>query len=126
MITALMILHVFVCILLIVVVILQFGKGAEVGAVMGSSSSQAIFTSSQSGNFFTKATTVLAITFMVNSVALSILKSKAAKKSVLDNEAPVAVPLNSDGLQNKAIDPAKTTSESETQVPAKEAPKKAQ
>jgi preprotein translocase subunit SecG len=43
MVTGLIILHVIICVLLTVVVLLQFGKGAEVGAVMGSSSSQAVF-----------------------------------------------------------------------------------
>ena len=64
MLQGLIILHVIVCILLTVVVLLQFGKGAEAGAMMGSGSSQAIFTSSAKGNFFTKMTTALAIAFM--------------------------------------------------------------
>lgn len=97
MLTALIIFHVVVCLLLITVVLLQFGKGAEVGAVMGGSSgSQAIFTSSQSGNIFSKATTALAILFMVNSIAISSLTSKSAKESIFDDTQPTAVPLNSD------------------------------
>lgn len=96
MIDGLIMLHVIVCILLTVVVLLQFGKGAEAGAMMGSGSSQAIFTSSAKGNFFTKMTTVLAITFMINSVALTMLKSKESSSSRLDGEAPVSAPLNSD------------------------------
>ena len=76
MLTGLLILHVVVCVLLTIVVLLQFGKGAEAGAMMGSGSSQAIFTSSAKGNFFTKMTTVLAVTFMVTSISLTILKSK--------------------------------------------------
>ena len=53
MLTGLIILHVVICILLTVVVLVQFGKGAEAGAMMGGGSSQAVFTSSAKGNFFT-------------------------------------------------------------------------
>lgn len=100
MLQGLIILHVIVCILLTVVVLLQFGKGAEAGAMMGSGSSQAIFTSSAKGNFFTKMTTALAIAFMVNSVALTVLTSKESTDSLLDNEAPVAAPLNNDAAES--------------------------
>ena len=97
MLTTLIILHVFICVLLVITVLLQFGKGAEMGAVMGGGgASQAIFSSSSKGNFFTKLTTFLAIGFMVNSIVLSTLKSREAKNSLFDQEAPVAKPLNSD------------------------------
>ena len=78
------------------------------GAVMGQGSSQAIFSSSQGGNIMTKATTVCAILFMVNSVSLSMLKSREAKKSIMDNVAPVAIPLNNDAAK-PATDAAATT-----------------
>ncbi len=95
--TFLIALHVVICILLVVTVLLQFGKGAEMGAVMGSAgASQAVFSSSAKGNFMTKLTSILAISFMVNSIVLTTLKSREAKRSLFDNEAPVAAPLNSD------------------------------
>lgn len=97
MVTFLIVFHVAICVLLIITVLLQFGKGAEMGAIMGGGgASQAVFSSSAKGNFMTKTTTVLAIAFMVNSIALSIIKSKTANRSLFDNEAPVAAPLNSD------------------------------
>jgi preprotein translocase subunit SecG len=99
MLSGLIILHVIICILLSTVVLLQFGKGAEAGAMMGGGSSQAVFTSSSKGNFFTKMTTVLAITFMVNSIILTTLTSKSAKTSLFDDEAPIAAPLNNDAEQ---------------------------
>jgi len=108
MLSGLVILHVVVCILLTIVVLLQFGKGAEAGAIMGSGSSQAIFTSSAKGNFFTKMTSVLAIVFLVNSVVLTTLKSKASQSSLFDDEAPVAAPLNSD-VSKPAAKPVKKT-----------------
>jgi preprotein translocase subunit SecG len=96
MITTLIVLHVIICVLLVVTVLLQFGKGAEMGAVMGGGASQAVFSSSSKGNFFTKLTSVLAIGFMLNSIALTTLKSRAAKKSLFDDEQELAAPLNSD------------------------------
>lgn len=115
MITFLIVLHVVICVLLVVTVLLQFGKGAEMGAVMGAGASQAVFTSSAKGNFMTKLTTVLAIGFMINSIILTTLKSREARKSLFDTEAPVAAPLNSD---TQALD-AKGV---ETVPAAKEAP----
>lgn len=96
MITFLIALHVIICVLLVVAVLLQFGKGAEMGAVMGGGASQAVFSSSAKGNFMTKLTSILAISFMVNSIVLTTIKSRESKKSLFDTEAPVAQPLNSD------------------------------
>ncbi|MCO4754764.1 MAG: preprotein translocase subunit SecG [Bacteriovoracaceae bacterium] len=105
MITGLVILHIVICILLTVVVLLQFGKGAEAGAMMGQGASQAVFTSASKGNFFTKMTTFLAIAFMVNSIALTTITSKTAGESIFDDEAPVAAPLNPDAMAPEAVAP---------------------
>lgn len=109
MITFLITLHVIICVLLVITVLLQFGKGAEMGAVMGGGgASQAVFSSSAKGNFMTRLTTVLAIGFMVNSIILTTVKSRDAKRSLFDGEAPVAAPLNSDvqALENKGTEAA--------------------
>jgi preprotein translocase subunit SecG len=123
MLSGLVIFHVIVCVLLTIVVLVQFGKGAEAGAMMGSGSSQAIFTSSSKGNFFTKLTTVLAITFMINAVVLSTLKSKDSETSLLDGEAPVAAPLNSDSADALKVDAPKTEA-TPAAAPAKDQPVK--
>ncbi len=106
MMTFLIVLHVVICVLLVVTVLLQFGKGAEMGAVMGGGASQAVFSSSAKGNFMTKLTSILAISFMVNSIVLTTLKSREHRKSLFDNEAPVAAPLNSDvqALDTKGVE----------------------
>lgn len=129
MLSGLVIFHVVVCILLTVTVLVQFGKGAEAGAMMGSGSSQAIFTSSSKGNFFTKMTTTLAIIFMVNSVLLTTLQSKDSESSLLDGEAPVAAPLNNDSQAAPTTDTeakakAETTTETKAAAPAKTEPAK--
>lgn len=120
--TMLVALHVIICVLLVITVLLQFGKGAEMGAVMGGGASQAVFSSSAKGNFLTKLTTVLAIGFMVNSIVLTTIKSRESKRSLFDNEAPIAAPLNSDvqALEKKdAANPA-------TNAPAAQAAPKAE
>ena len=112
MLSGLIILHVVICILLTVTVLVQFGKGAEAGAMMGGGgSSQAVFTSSSKGNFFTKMTTFLAIAFMVNSVVLTTLTSRDAKESIFDDEAPIAAPLNNDAANGSAIPQADAKTE---------------
>ena len=109
MLTFLIVLHVIICVLLVVTVLLQFGKGAEMGAIMGGGgASQAVFSSSAKGNFMTKLTTILAIGFMLNSIVLTTMKSRDSKRSLFDNEAPVAAPLNSDvqALDKKDLEAA--------------------
>ena len=121
MVTMLIALHVLICVLLVVTVLLQFGKGAEMGAVMGGGASQAVFSSSAKGNFLTKLTTVLAIGFMVNSIVLTTIKSRESKRSLFDNEAPIAAPLNSDvqALDTKKVE---TVPAAATEAPATTAP----
>lgn len=134
MLTFLIVLHVIICVLLVTAVLLQFGKGAEMGAIMGGGASQAVFSSSAKGNFMTKLTSFLAIAFMINSIILTTMKSRDARRSLFDNEAPVAAPLNSDveALNKKGMEaapandpnapastePAATTAEPTAPVPA--------
>lgn len=116
--------HVIICVLLVVTVLLQFGKGAEMGAIMGGGASQSVFSSSAKGNFMTKLTSVLAIGFMVNSIVLTTVKSREAKKSLFDNEAPVAAPLNSDvqALDTKNVQTVPAEGAAPTTAPAAQAP----
>src|SRR6185369_4022172 len=91
MITAVIILHVIVSIGLILVVLLQTGKGAEVGAVFGGSSST-IFGSSGAGNFLTRLTTGMAIVFMITSLTLGYFSGKRTSSTIFDNRAAPAAP----------------------------------
>lgn len=91
MITAIIILHVIVSIGLILVVLLQTGKGAEVGAVFGGSSST-IFGSSGAGNFLTRLTTGMAIVFMATSLTLGYFTAKRPAATIFDNRTPAAEP----------------------------------
>ena len=91
MIIAITITHVFVSVGLILVVLLQTGKGAEVGAVFGGSSAT-IFGSSGAGNFLTRLTTGMAIVFMITSLTLGYFAGKKPTATIFDNRAPVTEP----------------------------------
>ena len=91
MIIAITILHVIVSIGLILVVLLQTGKGAEVGAVFGGSSST-IFGSSGAGNFLTRLTTGMAIVFMLTSLTLGYFAGKKPSSTIFDRQAPIEAP----------------------------------
>jgi preprotein translocase subunit SecG len=69
--------HVLVCLILIVLVLLQKGKGAEIGAVFGGSSAATLFGSRGAGNFLTKLTTGSAAVFMVTSFYLAYVALNA-------------------------------------------------
>src|SRR5215470_10727585 len=91
MIIAVTILHVIVSIGLILVVLLQTGKGAEMGAVFGGSSST-IFGSSGAGNFLTRLTTGMAIVFMITSLTLGYFSGKRSSSTIFDNRSVPAAP----------------------------------
>ncbi len=106
--TTLMVLQAIIAVLLIIVVLLQFGKGAEAG-LMSAAGSESIMSSSTRGNIMTKITAVLAILFLANSIVLAKLQNSKFEKSLLDGEAPVARPLNMDATEAPAPATAPTT-----------------
>jgi len=69
-------LHMFCAICIIVLVLLQHGKGAEMGASMGSGASQTIFGSQCTGSFLTKLTVMFALLFAITSISLSFFVNK--------------------------------------------------
>ena len=81
--------HVTVCILLILIVLLQTGKGAEMGASIGGGSSQALFGASGPANVLTKITTAVAIIFMITSLTLAYLSGHQSESSVMKTQVPV-------------------------------------
>lgn len=121
MITLVVILHVFVCLFLIFVVLIQSSKGAEIGAAFGGST-QTLFGSRGAATFLNKLTTIVAIIFMLTSLSLAILTTRT--ESVITKTpikaAPVkpfsettSGPVQSDTgsgqppAQNKPVQPAK-------------------
>jgi preprotein translocase subunit SecG len=92
--TALIIIHISVCIALIMIVLLQTGKGADMGAAFGGGSSQTLFGSSGASTFLTKATTFAAVVFMLTSLTLAYRAShRAADSIIIDTRPPVEQPV---------------------------------
>lgn len=85
--------HVIVCIGLILVVLLQTGKGAEIGAVFGGGSSSTLFGSSGAGNFLTKLTTAMAIIFMITSLTLGYFAGQRPAATIFDSRSPAVEPV---------------------------------
>ncbi|HIF97971.1 MAG TPA: preprotein translocase subunit SecG [Myxococcales bacterium] len=71
--TMLLVLHFMVCFVLITVVLLQRGKGSDLGAALGGGGANTVFGSRGAGNFLTKLTTGSAILFMITSLSLAYL-----------------------------------------------------
>ncbi len=91
----LMIIHVIVCIFLIIVVLLQSGKAADLAGAFGGMGSQTAFGPRGSATLLSKATTISAAVFMCTSLSLSILATRNAGSggTVLENQrAPKSAP----------------------------------
>ena len=86
MVIAITILHILTCVFLIIVVLLQSGRGADVAAAFGGMGSQTAFGPRGSATVLTRATTWAAILFMITSITLSITASRRSTGgSVLGN-----------------------------------------
>jgi preprotein translocase subunit SecG len=92
--TLLLIVHVIVCLFLIIVVLLQSGKAADLAGAFGGMGSQTAFGPRGSATLLSKATTISAVLFMVTSLSLSILATRSAGlgTSVLEGAPRTSVP----------------------------------
>lgn len=86
---AVLIIHVVACLALILVVLLQAGKGASMGAAFGGSS-QTVFGSTGATPFLAKLTTIVAVLFMLTSLGLAIFANRGGMPSVMQETSPPA------------------------------------
>ena len=82
--------HVLVCVFLVLVVLLQSGRAADLAGAFGGAGSQTAFGPRGAATFLSKATTFLAVVFMVTSLTLAIFTTGAQQKSVAGESAPPA------------------------------------
>jgi preprotein translocase subunit SecG len=97
--------HYLVCVFLIVVVLLQSGKAADLAGAFGGMGSQTVFGPRGSATVLSKATTIAASLFMVTSLSLSILATRGGKgsaPSILDKASKPAA------TQQKQAQPGQT------------------
>lgn len=86
------ILHIIVCIALIAIVLLQSGKGAEMGASFGAGGSQSVFGAGGGTTFLSKLTTGAAIIFMLTSLTLAYLSGQSETSSIMPKGAVSPAP----------------------------------
>jgi preprotein translocase subunit SecG len=108
--------HVIVCIALILIVLLQTGRGADIGAAFGGGASQTLFGSTGASSFLSKLTTGAAVIFMLTSLTLAYISSQRPTASVM-SEVP---PVSEEAAQAPAQPPA--PAQSEAAQPAAPAP----
>ena len=115
--------HVLVCLFLVVVVLMQQGKGGGLQAAFGGSGSDAAFGARSSATLLTRATTVLGALFMVGSMTLAILgqRGESSLLSGVDGPgfqpAPVSAPADADAPAALAEDEG-AEPDAETEEPA--------
>jgi len=100
--------HVIAAIAITGLVLIQQGKGADMGASFGSGSSQTIFGSSGSGNVLSKSTSIIAVVFFITSLGLAVVARQQADLSIEDSgliqnldeitQAPAAIISEADEL----------------------------
>ncbi len=108
--TLLLIIHIVVCFALIAVVLLQGGKGADIGATFGAGSSQTVFGARGGQSFMSRLTTGAAVIFMLTSLFLAYYYAKPGADSIMPetvrrNAQPVEAPAVPETDQAVPLDP---------------------
>ncbi|MBS0358640.1 MAG: preprotein translocase subunit SecG [Proteobacteria bacterium] len=111
--------HVLIAIALIALILLQQGKGAEMGAAFGSGASQTVFGSQGSGSFLMKVTGMLAMGFFVTSISLAVIAGHQIVKveepkivippTSTESNQPSTQPTNNISVSKKLEQPNNTT-----------------
>ena len=95
--TVILIIHVLLAVALIVLILVQHGKGADAGAAFGSGASSTVFGARGNATFLTKLTTGIALIFFVTSISLAYIASNktSESKSLIENNQTDKTPSNS-------------------------------
>ncbi len=99
--TLVLVLHFIACIFLIMLILMQSGKGSAAG-IFGSSNSDSVFAGPTATTFITKLTAGVAVLIMFTSIFLTVSVSKRGMSSVVDKvQIPVSAPATDSGSENK-------------------------
>jgi preprotein translocase subunit SecG len=118
--TVLTIIHVLACLLLIGIVLLQQGKGSDMGAAFGGGSSTTVFGADGPVSLLSKITTGCAVIFMTTCLALAYLSANDSTNSVMNQ---ISVPkTNVDGIEQnlQSVEDLTTKTEGTAPAPAEE------
>jgi len=103
--TAILVTHVLITICLIGLILIQRGKGADIGAAFGSGASNTVFGSQGSASFLTRTTAILATLFFITSLSLAYISTKNVEtKSVTEITMP-AEPTTTDDAAPVKVEP---------------------
>lgn len=120
--------HVIVAVSIVVLVLLQHGKGADMGAAFGSGSAGSLFGSSGSANFLSRATGVCAAIFFVTCLALTYFHAPKASTGVMSGGVMQGVPAKTEpakveGGANSVPAPSATSAPVPAPTPTEPQPK---
>jgi preprotein translocase subunit SecG len=117
--------HLVVALGLILIVLLQSGKGADIGAAFGGGSSQTVFGGRGAATFLSKMTTAFAILFMVTSILLTILSAQRGTSTLVREDKPAPATQSAPAAPAAPTPPA-PAAQSAPAAPTPPAPAKAQ
>ena len=110
--SVILVLHILIGLAVCGLVLMQHGKGADMGAAFGSGASGSLFGATGSANFLSRTTAVLAAIFFSTSLALAYIASNKPKTSgsVMENAVqsqslPAVAPKENQAVENKAVTP---------------------
>ncbi len=109
--TLLLVFQVIICVVLVGLILIQKGQGADMGAAFGGGGSQTVFGAQGAGNFLSHTTAVLGAVFFLNSLGLAYLSDHSATSMV----SGIALPSKSPVTSTLPVKPAATAA---TQAPA--------
>jgi preprotein translocase subunit SecG len=117
--TLVLVLHIIAAVGIVVLVLLQHGKGADMGAAFGSGSAGSLFGSAGASNFLSKTTAVLAASFFVTSLGLTYLSAPSKTGGVTES---LAVPAGKSEVKpaapaSSAPAPAADSKDKSTEIP---------
>jgi preprotein translocase subunit SecG len=119
--TLVLVLHIVAAVGIVVLVLLQHGKGADMGAAFGSGSAGSLFGSAGAANFLSRSTAVLAAVFFATSLGLTYFSAPSKSGGVtqsLDASAPgPAAPVKPAAPATSAPAPAGTPADKSTEIP---------
>ena len=120
--TAVLVLHIIAAIAVVVLVLVQHGKGADMGAAFGSGSAGSLFGSAGASNFLSRATAVLAAVFFATSLGLTYFSTVPAKSGGVTSGIE---PVKADAAAKPDAKDAKAAAPSPAPVPEPAGPAKA-
>ena len=120
----LLVAHLIVAVAIVILVLLQQGKGSDMGAAFGGGSSQSLFGARGSANFLSRATSILVTVFFLSSLTLAYLYTRQSdstgvtNSSVTDRIQPAADAVPESAEPADSPDDAATAPQGESDIPA--------